>query len=222
MKKIFDGKIYEILPKTDGIIFSYQKAVVDDGEVVWFKMLSVENSTMTDVGKNIYWNLKFGSNYPAAVKVCENFVSVKSLILPNGRLLLCCENGQVFIIDADGMINIAGELKYRDQAPTDIAFYKNSVWASFADTNVLMRFNINTMRAELRIGGKSSPFDCPKNIFIEDRIAFVCNGGTNNIVKVDLENYSVEEHLRFEEPVHAYVKSGNYEFVLLDSGLYVM
>jgi len=222
LKKIFDGKIYEILPKSDGVIFSYQKAVVDDGEVVWFKMLSLENSSLTDVGKNIYWNIKFGSNYHIAVKTCENFVSVKSLLLPNGRLLLCCENGQVFLVDSDGMLNIAGELKYRDHAPTGIAFYKNSIWASFDQANVLMRFNINTMRAELRIGGKNSPFDSPKNIFIDKEYAYVCNGNTNNIVKVNLENYSVEEHYSFEEKVHSYIKSGSYEFVLLDSGLFVI
>lgn len=222
MKKLFDGKVYEILPKNDGIIFSYQKAVVDEGEIVWFKMLSLENSTLTDVGKNIYWNVKFGSNYAVAVETSKNFVSTKAILLPNGRLFLCSENGQAFVIDTDGMINIAGELKYRDAVPTDIAYYKNSIWASFADSNVLMRFNINTMHAELRIGGKNSPFNCPESIFIDGQTAYICNGGSKNIVKVDLENYSVDEHYNFEESVHSYVRSGNFEFVLLDSGIYVI
>ena len=57
MKKIFDGKIYEILPKSDGIIFPYQKAVIDQGDVVWYKMLSIENSSLTDVSENIYLNI---------------------------------------------------------------------------------------------------------------------------------------------------------------------
>ncbi len=222
MKKIFDGKIYEVLPKSDGIIFPYQKAVIDEGDIVWYKMLSFENSTITDVSETVYCNMKFGSNYMIAVKLCQNFVSLKSIILPNGRLFLCAENGQAYIIDADGMINIAGELKYRDQVPSGIAFYKNNIWASFASSNVLMRFNINTMRAELRIGGKNSPFNNPQNLFIEDRFAYVCNGDSDNIVKVDLENYSVDELYSFEEKVHSYVKSGKYEFILLDSGLYVI
>lgn len=222
MKKIFDGKIYEVLPKSDGIIFPYQKAVVDQGDIVWYKLLSFENSLLTDVSENVYWNIKFGSNYLTATQLCHNFVSVKSLILPNGRLFLCADNGQAFIIDPDGMINIAGELKYRDQVPSGIAFYKNSIWACFAGTNVLIRFNINTMRAELRIGGKNSPFDNPCGICIIDSFAYVCNSNANNIVKVDLENYSVDELYRFEEPVRSYVKSGKFEFALLDSGLYVL
>ncbi len=222
MKKIFDGKIYEVLPKSDGIIFPYQKAVVDQGDIVWYKMLSFENSLLTDVSENIYWNIKFGSNYLTATQLCRNFVSVKSLILPNGRLFLCADNGQAFFVDPDGMINIAGELKYRDQVPSGIAFYKNSIWASFADTNVLIRFNINTLRAELRIGGKNSPFDNPCGICIIDNFAYVSSGSANNIIKVDLENYSVDELYRFEEPVRSYVKSGKFEFALLDSGLYVL
>ncbi len=222
MKKIFEGKIYEVLPKSDGIVFPYQKAVVDEGDIVWYKMLSIENSNMTDISKNTYWNLKFGSNYAVAVNTAKNFVETKALLLPNGRLLLCCNNGQVFIIDSDGIINIAGELKYRDFSPSGIAFYKNGIWASFENSNVLMRFNINTMRAELRIGGKNSPFDRPQNIFVENQIAYVCNAGSNNIVKVNLEDYSVDELYTFEEPVHSYVKSGKFEFVLLDSGLYVI
>lgn len=222
MKKIFEGKVYEVMPKTDGIIFPYQKAVVEQGDIVWYKMLSFENSNMTDVSETVFWNIKFGSNYPAALKLCQNFVSMKSIILPNGRLFLCDEKGQVFIIDNDGQIGVAGELKYRDEAPSAIALYKNNIWASFANSNVLIRFNINTMRVELRIGGKNSPFNVPKNIFVDSNFAYVCNNGTNNIVKVDLENYSVDEYYNFEEGVHSFIKSGNYEFVLLDSGLYLI
>lgn len=222
MKKIFDGRVYEVLPKSDGIIFPYQKAVVDEGDIVWYKMLSLENSLLTDVSETIYWNMKFGSNYNIAVKMCKNFVAEKALILPDGRSLLCDDNGQVFIIDNDGLINISGEIKYREAPPSAIAFYNNSIWASFKENNVLIRFNINTMRAELRIGGKTSPFDSPENIFIDGEWAYVCNKGSNSIIKVNLENYSVEDYYSFEEPIYSYVKSGKFEFVLLESGLYVI
>ena len=216
MKQIFDGKVYEVLPKSDGLIFPYQKAVVDEGDIVWYKMLSFENSLLSDVSETIYWNMKFGSNYPVAVKLCKNFVAEKALILPDGRTLICNENGQVFIIDTDGMINISGEIRYRDAAPSGIAFYNNSIWASFKEHNVLIRFNINTMRAELRIGGKTSPFEHPENIFIDGEWAYVCNKGSNKIIKVNLESYSVDDYYSFEEPIYAYIKSGSYESVLLE------
>ena len=156
------------------------------------------------------------------MSVCKNFVAEKSLVLPDGRTLLCNANGQVFIIDNEGMINISGEIKYRDEAPSAIAYYKNNIWASFCENNVLIRFNIATMRAELRIGGKTSPFSLPKDIFIDGEWAYVSNAGTNNLIKVNLESYSVEEYYTFEEPVLRYIKSGNFEFVQLESGLYVI
>ena len=222
MKKVFDGKIYEVLAKSDGLIFPYQKSVIDEGVVVWYKMLSIENCTLTDVSENIYLNIKFGSNYNIAVGISKNFVAEKALVLPDGRTLLCNENGQVFIIDADGMINISGEIKYRDETPSAITFYKNSIWASFRENNVLIRFNIATMRAELRIGGNTSPFSSPESVFVDGEWAYVCNSGANNVVKVNLESYSVEELYTFNEPVLRYVKSGKFEFVQLASGLYVI
>lgn len=223
MKKIiFSGKVYELLPKTDGIIFAYQKALINSGDVVWFKMLSFENAAGTDVSKNIYRKVKFGTHYDTASKAFENFVSVKSVLLPNNRLFLCDEDGQAFIIDSNGDFNTAGEMKYRDKAPSGIAFFQNCLWAVFAADNVIMRFNINTMRAELRIGGKNSPFDKPQGIFINGDDAFISNGGSNNILKVNLKNYTVDEYRSFDEPVHSFVRSGNYEFAVLDSGLYII
>ncbi len=222
MKKIFDGKVYEIIPKSDGIVFPYQKAVVDAGDIVWYKMFSLENNSMADVSETIYWSIKFGSNYNAALEICKNFVLDKAIILPSGRLLLVCNDGQVYIIDPDGLLNIGGELKYRDESPSSIAYYKNCIWASFRENNVLIRFNINTMRAELRIGGKTSPFESPENIFIEGECAYVSNSGSNKLIKVNLESYAVDDYYGFEEPIRAYIKSGSKEFALLDSGLYVI
>ncbi len=222
MKKIFEGKIYDIVPKSDGIIFSYQKAVIDEGEVVCFKMISIENSLMTDIGKNIYWNEKFGSNYHAALQQGENFVMTKSIPLALGRAFLCDENGNAYLIDSNGSAALAGEIKHHGNPPSSIAFYKNNLWATFESTNVLMRFNINTMRNELRVGGKVSPFNRPKNIYIEDDTAYICNAGSNNIVKINLESYAIDEYRSFEESPLGFVKSGGFEFVLLESGLYLM
>ncbi len=222
MQRLFDGKVYDVVPKTDGIIFSYQKAAVEQGDVVWFKMLSLENALMTDVGKNVYWNTKFGSNYYFALELCENYVTTRALALPSGRLFICTDEGKAYIIDSDGELNREGEIKYRGCAPSAVAFYKNGLWASFSEKNVLLRFNISTLALELRIGGAQSPFDRPEGIFVDGSDAIVCNAGSNSITKVNLDNYTVEEYYTFEEPIHSYAKVNGREFVQLDSGLYVI
>ena len=222
MQKLFDGEVYDIIPKSDGIVFSYCKGVVDEKVVIGFQMISTENGTITDVANNIYLLAKYGPDYNIAVSLCDNFVTSKALLMPSGRLFVYTAEGEAHFIEGDGTVSLSGELKYRDHAPSDIALYKNAVWGCFAQNNVLIRFNPTTMREELRIGGVRSPFASPRSIFVRDNIATVCNADSNKLTRVNLDSYTVEDYHEFTETVHGYVSVGKYEFVLLDSGLYVI
>ena len=74
MERIFDGKVYDILPTSNGVIFSYFNGENDDGTVdVSYKMISFENRRMTDIAKNVYMITKFGNGYKAVEKLCENY-----------------------------------------------------------------------------------------------------------------------------------------------------
>lgn len=222
MQRLFSGEVYDIVPKTDGLIFSYCKGAVEGDVVVGYKMISTQNGTITDVAKNIYLLAKFGSDYNIAVSLCDNYVTSKALLMPSGRLFVCTSGGAANYIDGDGTVSWSGELKYRDRAPSDIALYKNNVWGCFAHNNVLIRFNPTTMREDLRIGGRQSPFSGPRNIFIKDSIATVSNTVSKSLTRVNLENYTVEEYRAFDETVYSYIQVGAFEFVLLESGLYVL
>ena len=63
MKQIFAGEIFEVMPLSGGIIFSYCKEKKDDNIVVAYKMISFDNGRFTDVAKNIYLITKFGKHY---------------------------------------------------------------------------------------------------------------------------------------------------------------
>ena len=45
MKKIFSGKVFDVLPLSDGIIFSYCKDVIDENTIVSYKMISFSASS---------------------------------------------------------------------------------------------------------------------------------------------------------------------------------
>ena len=223
MQRLFSGEVYDIVPKTDGLIFSYCKGAIDGDVVVGYKMISTQNGTITDVAKNIYLLAKFGSDYNIAVKLCDNYVTSKALLMPSGRLFVCTAGGIANFFEGDGSVSWSGELKYRDRAPSDIALYKNAVWGCFAQNNVLIRFNPTTMREELRIGGRqSSPFAGPRDIFINNNIATVSNTESKSLARVNLDSYTVEDYRSFEETVYSYLAVGGFEFVLLESGLYVL
>lgn len=222
MKKVFSGEVYEVLPISNGIIFSYCKDVIEQNALVAYKMITFDNGRFTDIAKNIYLLTKFGNNYKAVAALCDNYITVKSIVLPNSKVFLLSTDGVAQLLDADASPVWTGELKYRGFNATDIALYKNALWTSFADCNVLLRYNLSAMREELRIGGNKSPFNRPSGLFIEGDSVMVSNAGSSKLIEVDLNSYSVFEYEEFSEPVRQYVKVDDNRFAVLDSGLYLI
>lgn len=220
MKKLFDGEIYEVVPQGSGVVFSYRKNLIDEKILVAYKMISIDTGLMTDVAKNIYLLSKFGSNYRTAVMQCNNYITSKALVLPSGKIFLCSDSGRTSLIDSDGTALWTGELKYKGLSPADIAIHKNALWACYSEAGVLLRFNLSTMREELRIGGTRSPFSRPRDIFVDGDNAIVSCTGSNKLLSVDLNSYTVTEYKQLPEPVYSFVKVKGFDFYLTETGLY--
>ena len=220
MEKLFEGEIYEMIAQPSGLVFAYSRSDSDEGTIIGYKMLSLDTCRLTDVIKDIYQLSKFGSAYRAVAAVCDNYITARSVILPSGRVFICNEYGDMKLIDTEGECVWNGELTYRGHGPSALVLHGNTVWASFEGENVLMRCNPATMREELRIGGARSPLDRPTNIFVENDMAYICNAGSNKIVKINLTSYAVEDYKEFEEPILGFMRVKNFDFYLLKSGLY--
>jgi len=220
MERIFEGEIYDIIPQPNGIVFSYCKDKSSDHILVSYKMLSLDTEKITDVAKNIYQLSKFGSNYRNIVSNFENHITVRSIVHTNGMVFVTERNGKAMLFGNDGTVLWEGSMLYRGNPPTDIAFHKNSIWSCYADSNVLLRFNIINIREELRIGGAKSPFDSPKSLFMEENSVIVSNPASNKLIRVNLLNFDVEVYKEFTEAVYGYVRVRDNEFVLMESGLY--
>lgn len=222
MRKLFSGKVFDLLPLANGAIFSYEMESIEEGTVVAYKMISFETGSFTDVARNVYLLTKFGNRYKAIVPFCDNYITVKSLLLPNGKVFLLEKEGRALLVDNDATVIWQGEIQYRGYPAADTVLYKNVLWACFAEQNVLLRYNLSTMREELRIGGNKSPFDRPESLFVEDDTVVIANAGSQKLLRVDLNSYSVSEEETFKEPVHSYVNAGKNRFVILESGLYLL
>ncbi len=222
MKQIFEGKVYEIIPLSNGVIFSYCKESLENQIVVGYKMISFDSGRITDIAKNAFLGSKYGTNYQEIIKKSEHYITDKILHLQNGRMLIYSKNGTLKLLEANTEIIWQGNLSYRNFNASDFILYKNSLWTCFSDCDVLLRYSLATMREELRIGGKKSPFSKPKSLFLENDEAYVCNAGSKKIIKVNLDNYTVNEYFEFQEEVTQYLKSDIYEFVILESGLYML
>ncbi len=220
MEKIFEGEIYEIIAQPSGLVFTYSRGSMDEGMIIGYKMLSLDTGRLTDVIKDIYQLSKFGSAYRQVANACDNYVTSRAVILPSGRVFICNALGEMKLIDTEGECVFSGELTYRGHGPSNLVLHGNTIWASFEAENVLMRCNPATMREELRIGGARSPFDRPVDIFVEGDIAYICNAGSNKIVKINLVNYELEDYKEFDEPLLGFTRVKNFDFYLLKSGLY--
>ncbi|MBQ6848419.1 MAG: hypothetical protein IJO62_05860 [Clostridia bacterium] len=223
MEKVFNGKVFEILPTTNGIIFSYLSGEMEDGKTeVSYKMISFDNRRITDVAKNIYMITKFGNGYKGVERLCENYITAKSLILPGGKVFLLLEDGTAHLIDPEGDALWTGSLVYRGIVPSDIILFGEGLWACYPEGNLILKYSLTNMKQELRVGGKTSPFDGPCDLFEEDNTLIICNKKSAKIQRLSIKNYDVLEYETFEEPLLQYVNVNGYRFVILESGLYVI
>ena len=138
------------------------------------------------------------------------------------KRILLKVSGEAMLLDADATPIWQGSLAYRGCIASDIIVYKNALWAAYSECNVLLRYNLFNMREELRIGGNHSPFDKPKSLYLSGDTAVICNQGSQKLVGVNLDSYTVNEIEEFNEPISQYIESGKYRFVLLKSGIYAI
>ena len=222
MDRIFDGEIYDMVCQNGNLVFTYCKNSNENAVLVGYKMITKDNLVPTVVAKNIYLLSKFGSNYRNASELSSNYVLAKTTELTSGVLCVIADTGNAYLVDQTGMPFWSGDLNYKGECPSGIAAYKNSIWACYQKASVLLRFNLSTMREELRIGGKSSPFSAPTDIFVDGNIATVCNSHSNKLIEVNLDSYAIEVKEEFNQSVYSFASFDDKRFVLLESGLYVL
>ena len=225
MKPVFEGEIINVLCVDNGLIIAYicERDEEEKTVSVAYKMVAFDSGKVTNVPKSLYELSKFGPNYAAVSEKVKNHITCQAVILPNGKVFTLDTDGDANLLDADGEPVWTGKIEYRGAAPSGIAVSNRSVWTCFKEKSALMRMNLITMREELRIGGGStSPFTNPVHLFIEDDDIYVCNAGSNEILKVNLNSYVTEVYKTFESRPRQFIKNGGYEFAVLDTGIYLL
>ncbi len=221
MKRLFSGKVFDLLLGANSVVFPYLKAdMEDDKKAVFFKMVSLENYSVQDAPTSVYYLTKFGQNYPSALKFSEFIVEASAIVLNDGSLFVVNPDGSCGLIDINGEVIWKGEMKYKGSVPSSITLSQNELWASFKERDAIIRFSRKTLRSELRIGGRGSLITGPESVFADGVNAYICLPSLKKIMKINLKTFQNEDYLFFEEPVHRFVKSGEKEFVVLESGLY--
>lgn len=225
MKKLFSEQIFDIIETPDGFMVVYRRPEFEDKLVVSYKSVSIESGVVTQRTRADYEFMKYGDTVKVPKFENGNFITCDCVKLDDGRVFVIAPDGEAKILDTENNIEWQGSIKYKDMGPTAIANFGHTLWASFSDKNALIRFNLRTMREELRIGGSSdSSFSGPEGMWVDSQSErlLVCNNKAHSILEVNMKTYTVIEYAVFDEPVHKYLRIDNREFVVLDSGLYLM
>ncbi len=223
MQKLFAGDIFEIFMGSSSVVFSYYKGKIDEENMyVGYKMFSFDNQTVTEVPSNVYLLSKFGSNYTECMPYVENYIKSTVILLNEGKIFICNENGKSYLLDGKGNLTWSGEIKYKGEPPTFITLYKNAFWACFNSLDTVLRLNPKTLREELRVGGKGSPLQSPRHIFADEDNFYISSLGGKKVIKLNPETFETEDYLYFDESVYGFVKAGDKQFAFLESGLYLV
>ncbi len=223
MKKIFGDDAIHMLPLHSGFIIATKQKTYDDYLVVSYKMATLETDALNPVTRNVYQLAKFGNNFQLFEKILPDYLNCKTLQLPDSRLFAIYPDGQAAVYDDMAQTLWSGALKYKDSGPADVALQGECIWATFPESNALIRYNVQSLREELRIGGgENSAFAAPCSLWINGNSMLVCNRDSHKILEINLSTFEAFDYAEFEEPVHQYIRIDNTEIVQLDSGVYTL
>ncbi len=222
MTKIFDESALSVLPLPNGFIIAFCKSGDDESGkmVVAYNLVSFEKEDVSSVTRSVYQLAKFGQCYKLIVSQLPNTFYWNTAALPNDRILTYYPDGSAKIFDTEARVCWTGSITYNGKGPADIVCQGDIMWVSFPEGNCVARFNLRTMREELRIGGEASAFSSPEGLLLEGTRLYVCSSQNGKIFEINTENFAVSEHLKFDEPVHQYLRVNGFNTVRLDSGIY--
>lgn len=223
VKKIFGNDAIHMLPLPGGFIIAVKQNQYSDHIVVSYKMATLETNVLNSVTRNVYQLAKFGNNFQLFEKVLKDYLNCKTIQLGGGRLFSVYPDGRAALYSPSAELLWEGYLKYKEYGPSDVARHGECLWAAYPESNTLIRYNLSTFREELRIGGgDNSAFAYPVSLWIDGGRMLICNTDSHRILEVDLTTFSVYDYAEFEEPVKQYIRVGDTEIVLLESGVYTL
>ena len=221
MTKLYENNAVEIVAVPDGVVIVAQEDSVENQAIVTYRLVSFRGHRVMPVTKDIYLRGKFGEDYAAIAPQLPDYINYKVASLPDGRLLCVYPTGESVLFSTGGFLEWRGKLTYQDMGPSGVACVGNALWVSFSEGDTILRYNLEFLREELRIGSrKDNAFSRPCSLSSEDGRLIVCNRDSCCVESVDPRNYAVQRLYTFDEPVYQYVRSGTENIVLLASGVY--
>ncbi len=222
MDKITGDSAFSVHSLPDGFLYAYCIEKTEEHYKIGYKMISFDTGKIASVTKSIYMLTKFGADYKTFEHKIKNYLTCFSILMEDGRTFVIERDGSATIFGPEGEELFSGNFLYQNTAPGGVAVYQNTLWISYPEHSALIRYNLSTLREELRIGGSKSPIKKASGLFAAGTKLFICSAETNSIWKMDTNTYQTELYFEFDEPALDYIFINKYEIAVLDSGIYLL
>ena len=223
MLKIVSLDIVDLLSFPSGILFVLKENLENGAVKVSFYSFDIATQSIATVTKSAYLLTKFGPAYTPIAKQLGDYVSCDTAKLWNGNTFIIYSTGEMGIFDEEGALVRTGDLMYNGVPARDVAVDNNYIWSAVPSKNLIVKYSMLQNRVVMRIGGdNSTTFLNPVSVEEYDGYLYVCCKDARRIKRVNLSDYSVDEYKEFDEPVFKYLRVGKNEFVVLESGVYML
>lgn len=223
MIKVVSLDILDLIGFSSGILFVLKENNSSEAVKVSFYSFDIKTKSIATVTKNAYLLTKFGSSYAPIANQLGDYVSCDAAKLWNGQTFVIYSSGEIGIFDESGNLKITSDLTYRNSPARDVAVDNNYIWSVVPEQNLIIKYSLLQNRVIMRIGGDDSQtFSHPVSVDEYDGMLYVCNKDSHKIRRVNLSNYNVEDYKEFDEPIYKYIRVDKHEFVILESGVYLL
>ena len=223
MLKIVSLDIVDLLAFPSGILFVIKENLENSAVKVSFYSFDIATQSIATVTKSAYLLTKFGPAFTPIAKQLGDYVSCDAAKLWNGHTFIIYSTGEMGIFDENGALVRTGDLKYNDAPARDVAVDNNYIWSAVPAKNLIVKYSLLQDRVVMRIGGDTAnTFINPVSVEEYDGYLYVCCKDGRKIRRVRLSDFTVDEYKEFDEPVFKYLRVGANEFVVLESGVYML
>lgn len=223
MRRIFDNTdILDIVPLDAGFICLCREIIEDGSEAGIFYFYNRAEDHIYQCTVSDYIFSKYGENGKNAAISLGDFITCKCADLFNDDTVAVYPDG-TFKILRNGRVTKQDKIEFLDSAVCSPAVSGRDLWLAVPDVNSVINYSLEHHRVEFRMGGpETKAFSHPVDIKIYRNIMYICNQFSFKIRKIDLNSYTVEDYMIFDEIIYSYFRSADDEYVHLESGIYLI
>lgn len=223
MIKISDREIIDIIRFNDTKVIMVEKCPLDASgkfKVKYF-ILNLSNGCRESITKNAYLLRKFGDAHKEIVDKLNNFVQCDSLIFPSKSTFVIFPNGQTGYFNEYGEMKWSGILKYNDCFCTSAAEDGNYFWTCCPEENCVIRYTADTIKVDLRIGGKeAAAFNTPIFASSDESYIYIANSD-GRIRTIDKKHYTVDDIDKVYSGMRRFYKFGRFSIICTPNGTFI-